>query len=136
MQIFLLTLFLFTFIFFLNALQHQCYHDKLKKVSQYHSIPPDDEFLDVRNLQKKKTRNMVISYDMPKQNLSTNKGSTQEQQKLLFSICEKALKLAIDYFNRLIKIVPKSEQNMRYKSTSYQKCGGIKIPQNDKGKRL
>ncbi|EGR29170.1 leishmanolysin family protein, putative [Ichthyophthirius multifiliis] len=70
---------------------------------------------------------MLITYDMSFfQNLEEN-----DQNKIFTATCEKAVKLAIDYFSRLIKIVPKSEQNMRYQGQS-GKCGQVLIPQIDK----
>ncbi|EGR33972.1 leishmanolysin family protein, putative, partial [Ichthyophthirius multifiliis] len=45
--------------------------------------------------------------------------------------CEKAIQLAIDYFSKLIKIIPRSESDMRYK-TKYGYCGGVEVPQNDR----
>ncbi|EGR32492.1 hypothetical protein IMG5_081060 [Ichthyophthirius multifiliis] len=66
MQKLIIYLVLITFVFGLKVLKHECGHDKMKEISKYESIPPDpiEEFSDIRNLQTKKPRNMVITYNM------------------------------------------------------------------------
>ncbi|EGR26907.1 leishmanolysin family protein, putative [Ichthyophthirius multifiliis] len=124
----IITQLLITYIFCLQVLKHQCVHDKMKKIYNYESIPPDKEPLDNRNLQNKKPRNMEISYDMD----YFKKLPSNDKNKLLTEACEKTVQLAIEFFSQLIKIVPKSESNMRYKPASQQQCGQVVIPQIDK----
>ncbi|EGR26906.1 leishmanolysin family protein, putative [Ichthyophthirius multifiliis] len=103
----------------------------MKKKYKYESIPPDLESLDIRHLQNKTPRNMLISYDIDHfKTLEKN-----AQNKMLTAVCEKTIQLAIDFFSRLIKIIPKSEPNMRYKQS--HKCGEVTVPQKDiiQGKR-
>jgi len=45
--------------------------------------------------------------------------------------CEKAINLAIDYFSRLIKIVPKSAKDMSW-TYSNTNCGEAIIPPDDR----
>ncbi|EGR26887.1 leishmanolysin family protein, putative [Ichthyophthirius multifiliis] len=97
----------------------------MKQKYKYKSIPPDMQSQDIRNLQNKIPRNMVISYDMSYFKILPQNA----KNKQLTSICEKAVQIAIEYFTRLIKIIPKSEVNMRYKSS---KCGKVDVPQSDK----
>lgn len=60
----IITILLITCILSLKILKHKCNHDKMKRIRKYDSIPPDEESLDIRNLQNKTPRNMLISYDM------------------------------------------------------------------------
>ncbi|EGR26909.1 hypothetical protein IMG5_205610 [Ichthyophthirius multifiliis] len=64
MKILIITLLLITCILSLKVLKHKCQHDKIRKNQKYESIPPDQESLDIRNLQNLQPRNMIISYDM------------------------------------------------------------------------
>ncbi|EGR33990.1 leishmanolysin family protein, putative [Ichthyophthirius multifiliis] len=130
MNKYIILLFFIKYIFGLKALEHQCIHDEMYQSYQQESFPSDDQISDSRNLQNKKARNMVITYDMSYfQRLAQN-----QQNKQLIDICEKAIKLANSYFSQLIKIIPKSELDMRYKPTSFTKCGEFEIPQKDKVK--
>ncbi|EGR32691.1 leishmanolysin family protein, putative [Ichthyophthirius multifiliis] len=125
MKQFLIILYLISCIISFRLLKHKCVHDQMKQKYKYKSIPPDMESLDIRNLQNKTPRNMVITYDMS----YFSRLPSHDSNKQLIGLCENALQLAIDYFSRLIKIIPKSEVNMRYKSS---KCGNVVVPQIDK----
>ncbi|EGR27784.1 leishmanolysin family protein, putative [Ichthyophthirius multifiliis] len=122
----ILTFLLINFIFGLKVLKHKCRHDKIKQTQKYDSLPPV-ESIDFRNLQNKKPRDMLITYDM---SFFKKLPNNDYNQKLIATI-EKALQLATDYFSRLIKIYPKSQQNMRY-IQNQSKCGEVIITQVDR----
>ncbi|EGR33747.1 leishmanolysin family protein, putative [Ichthyophthirius multifiliis] len=94
----------------------------MKKLYKQELITPDIESLNVRNLLQKKARDMIITYDM------SYFQQLPQALKRFFDICEKTIQLAIDYFSRLIKIVPKSESFMKYKGP---KCLYVDVPKID-----
>ncbi|EGR30052.1 leishmanolysin family protein, putative [Ichthyophthirius multifiliis] len=132
MQKLIIYLVLITFVFGLKVLKHECGHDKIKEISKYESIPPNsiEESSDIRNLQKKQPRNMIITYNMDFFKPLADSVMAHQLSKIINS-CEKALQLAIDYFSRLIKIIPRKETDMRYKSSN-PKCGIVPVPQIDR----
>ncbi|EGR26888.1 leishmanolysin family protein, putative [Ichthyophthirius multifiliis] len=132
MQKFIIILLLITFVFGLKVLEHECGHDKFKQSYKYESIPqnPVEESSDVRNLQYKYPRNMLITYNM---DYFKPLAASHLKDKLISitNSCEKALNLAIQYFSRLIRILPKKESDMRYKYSN-KKCGLVPIPDIDR----
>ncbi|EGR29162.1 leishmanolysin family protein, putative [Ichthyophthirius multifiliis] len=131
MQKLIIFLLLITFVFGLKVLEHQCGHDKFKQSYKYESIPRDpvEESSDIRNLQTKQSRNMIITYNMDYfKSLTTDTSGLKNKLISINNSCEKVLQLAIDYFSRLIKIIP---TDMRYKHIN-KKCGLVPIPQIDR----
>ncbi|EGR26891.1 leishmanolysin family protein, putative [Ichthyophthirius multifiliis] len=113
-------------------MEHQCGHDKFKEEYKYESIPSDsvEQSSDIRNLQFKQARNMVITYNM---DYFKPLATSPLKDKLIgiTNSCEKALNLATQYFSRLIKIFPKKEADMRFKYSN-KKCGLVPIPDIDR----
>ncbi|EGR26889.1 leishmanolysin family protein, putative [Ichthyophthirius multifiliis] len=132
MQKLIIILLLITFVFGLKVMEHQCGHDKFKENYKYESIPQDsaEESSDIRNLQFKQARNMIITYNMDYfEPLATS--ALRDKLIGITNSCEKALNLATQYFSRLIKIFPKKEADMRYKYSN-KKCGLVPIPDIDR----
>ncbi|EGR33955.1 leishmanolysin family protein, putative [Ichthyophthirius multifiliis] len=126
----LIIILLTNYIFCLKVLQHNCVHNKIKQIYKYEALAPLEP-VDVRNLGNIQPRNMLISFDMN----FFQRLAPSPQTKILIEACSKAMQLAGKYFYELIKIIPKSEQNMRYRQYN-PKCGEYPIPQSDKDKGI
>lgn len=108
-----------------NQAHHTCHHDEISD-----SIRNEAETIDIeehtRNMAAVPPRKMIITYDMSYLNsLAVTPANTTFKLN-----AEKALKIAIQFFNDLITIVPKTG-NMKWTNTSTT-CGLATIPAADK----
>ncbi|KAL4485601.1 hypothetical protein ABPG73_015393 [Tetrahymena malaccensis] len=80
-----------------------------------------------RHLQKSKPRNFKITYDMA----YFDKLPNTPDMQMIRSSCEKAIKIASNFFSNLITIVPKPAGSMQW-DLKLNKCGEASIPAADK----
>ncbi|EAR98422.1 leishmanolysin family protein (macronuclear) [Tetrahymena thermophila SB210] len=105
---------------------HKCAHEKMNEKL-------DKEIVDLiideneRHLQNANPRNFKITYDMA---YFDNLPNTPEMQIFRRS-CEKAIKIASNFFSNLITIVPKPTGSMKW-DLRLNKCGEATIPAADK----
>ncbi|EAR98426.1 leishmanolysin family protein (macronuclear) [Tetrahymena thermophila SB210] len=105
---------------------HKCAHKRMNQKL-------DKEIVDLiideneRHLQNAKPRNFKITYDMA---YFDNLPNTPEMQ-IFRRNCEKAIKIASNFFNKLITIVPKPKGSMKW-DLRRDKCGEATIPAADK----
>ncbi|EAR98436.2 leishmanolysin family protein, putative (macronuclear) [Tetrahymena thermophila SB210] len=102
-------------------------------VNQLYYLILDKEIVDFivdeneRHLQNAKPRNIKITYDMAYFNTLPN---TPEMQIFRRS-CEKAIKIASNFFSNLITIIPKPKGSMKW-DLRHNNCGEAIIPTADK----
>ncbi|KAL4485599.1 hypothetical protein ABPG73_015391 [Tetrahymena malaccensis] len=105
---------------------HKCAHEKMNQKLDKEIV---DFIIDEneRHLQNTKPRNFKITYDMAYFDKLPN---TPEMQIFRRS-CEKAIKIASNFFSNLITIVPKPTGSMKWDLRG-NKCGEATVPVADK----
>ncbi|KAL4452842.1 hypothetical protein ABPG74_002407 [Tetrahymena malaccensis] len=106
--------------------RHQCAHVKMNQMLEKEIV----DFIineNERHLQKSKPRNFKITYDMA----YFDKLPNTPDMQMIRSSCEKAIKIASNFFSNLITIVPKPAGSMQW-DLKLNKCGEASIPAADK----
>ncbi|KAL4478294.1 hypothetical protein ABPG72_009530 [Tetrahymena utriculariae] len=116
-----------TAVFATRILQHECVHDDIAETFKYdvQELNLDDDAN--RRLQSTAPRNIKITYDMSYFN---NLNMTDPVNVSFKQNCEKALKVALQYFNDLLTIVPKPAGGMKWNLGPT--CGLVTVPDADK----